>query len=194
MKINRSDYEKFHEYGAYIPKRFIYFGSEIDIEGVEGGVDYASSKKIIKNLLFLDTINHKIITLYINTPGGCWYNGMAIYDIIKEIKAPVKAIGIGQIMSMGSIIFQACKYRYLLKNSTFMIHDGYEDMGGEAKSFEAWGDYSKKIRKQMYEIYLVQIQKKHKKFTIERVENLCTHDKIMSAKDAVKLGLADKII
>lgn len=194
MKINRSDFSKFHDYGAYIPKRIVYFGSEIDIEGTEEGVDYASTKKVIKNLLVLNTINHKIITLYINTPGGCWYNGMAIYDIIKSIKSPIKAIGAGQIMSMGTIIFQACKYRYLLKNSTFMIHDGYEGTTGEAKTFEAWADFSKKQRKYMYEIYLTQIQKKHKKFTIERVENLCNHDKIMDASDAVRLGLADKVI
>lgn len=194
MKANRSDFSKFHDYGAYIPKRIIYFGSEIDIEGQENGVDYASGKKVIKNLLTLDAINHKMITLYINTPGGCWYQGMAIFDIIKNIKAPVKAIGIGQVMSMGTIIFQACKYRCLLKNATFMIHDGYEGTGGEAKTFEAWGDFSKKVRKQMYEIYLSQILKKHKKFTIERVEKLCNHDKIMDAVGAVRLGLADKVI
>jgi len=194
MKINRSDFSRFHDYGTYIPKRIVYFGSETDIDGEENGVDYASAKKVIKNLLVLDAINHKMITLYINTPGGCWYQGMAIYDIIKNIKAPVKAMGIGQIMSMGTIILQACRYRYLLKNSTFMIHDGYEGTGGEAKTFEAWGDFSKKTRQNMYEIYLAQIKKKHSKFTLERVENLCNHDKIMPAKQAVQIGLADKIV
>ena len=194
MRKNRSDFSKFHDYDTYIPKRFVYFGSEIDIEGEENGVDYASAKKVIKNLLFLNSINHKMITLYINTPGGCWYQGMAIYDVIKSIKSPVKAIGIGQVMSMGTIIFQACKYRYLLKNTTFMIHDGYEGAFGEAKTFESWAEFSKKVREQMYEIYLAKIQKKHKKFTLYQVEQLCNHDKIMTATEAVKLGLADKII
>lgn len=191
MKINRSDYSRFQDYGVYTPKRVIYLGS--DKENGED-IDGSSARNIIKNLLFLDSINKKMITIYINTPGGCWFNGMGIYDTIKFIKSPVKIIGTGQVMSMGTVIFQACRYRYLLPNCTFMIHDGSDGYGGVAKNFEAWGDYSKEIRQKMYEIYLSKIIKKHKKYTIKKVEELCTHDNIMSSEMTVKIGLADKVI
>ena len=191
MKLTRSDFSKFHEHGLFIPNRLIYLGN--DSENGED-INGSSARNIIKNLLFLDSINKKIITIYINTPGGCWFNGMGIYDVIKFIKSPVKIIGTGQVMSMGTVIFQACNYRYLLPNCTFMIHDGSDGYSGVAKNLEAWGDYSKEIRKKMYEIYLSKIIKKHPKYTIKKVEELCTHDNIMSAEMAIKLGLADKIV
>ena len=194
MKLNRNDLNRFHEFGVLVAPRVIYFGSEFDIEGSETGVDYASSKKLIKNLLFLNTINYKTITLYINTPGGCEFNGMAIYDIIKKIKSPIKAIGVGQVMSMGSIIIQACKYRYLTKECIFMIHDGTFGMESDSKSFEEWGKWSKKFREKMYNIYLKQIKRKNPRFTYTQIEELCKHDRIMGAIETVNLGLVDKII
>ena len=194
MKLTRKDFDRFHDYNCLIAKRIIYFGSEIDIEGNENGVDYASSKKIIKNLIYLDNINHNLITIMWNSPGGDWERGIAIYDTIKQIKSPVKFIGLGMVRSMGSIVIQACKYRYLTFNCDFMIHDGYEAQEGEPKTVEAWAKYSKYTREKMYKIYLKQIKKKHPKFTLKQVEDMCTHDYIMTAEEAVKLGLADKII
>ena len=193
-KNSKTLLEQFHDYSCLTSERIIYFGSEGDIEGDENGVDYASAKKLIKNLLFLDSLSHKQITLYINTPGGCWYNGIAIYDIIKKIKSPVIGIGIGQVMSMGSIIIQACKYRYLTPDTTFMIHDGKDGFLTDTKSFENWGEYARKIRQNMYSIYLKQIKKKHPKFTLKQIEDMCSHDNIMTAEETVKLGLADKIV
>lgn len=195
MRLVRSDYDRWHDYSALINKRIIYFGSEFNLENdVEDGVDFASAKKVIKNLLFLDSLNNKQIILYINTPGGDEAHGMAIYDIIKLIKSPVKAIGIGQVMSMGSIIIQACKYRYLTKECIFMIHDGTFNADTDAKSFEAWGKYSKYFRERMYKIYYNKIKKKHPKYTKKAIENMCSYDNIMTAEQAVRLGLADKVI
>jgi len=197
MKIIRTDFDRLHDYGCLINPRIIYFGSERHDEETgdeEKGVEYASTKKVIKNLLFLDTLNHKQITLYLNNPGGCEFNGMAIYDIIKKIKSPVKAIGIGQVMSMASIILQACKYRWLTENTTVMIHDGSFSMDSDSKSFEKWGKWSEKFRKKMYKIYYNKMKKKNKKITLAQVEEMCSHDQILSAFQAVGFGLADKVI
>ena len=195
MKLNRNDLNRFHEFGVLVAPRVVYFGSDIHVEtGAENGVDFVSARKLIKNLLFLDTISRRLITLYINTPGGCEFNGMAIYDTIRRIKSPVKAIGIGQVMSMGTIIIQACKYRYLTKECTFMIHDGTFGMESDSKSFEEWGKWSKKFRERMYKIYLEKIKEKKSRLTYAQVEELCKHDRIMSAKEAVKIGLGDKVI
>jgi ATP-dependent Clp protease protease subunit len=194
MKIPRTDFDRFQEYGCLISSRIVYFGSEREDEEGEKGVDSYSSKKAIKNLLFLDHLNQKQIILYINNPGGCWYNGMALYDTIRRIKSPVKAIGTGQVMSMGTIIIQACRYRCLTKDCTFMIHDGYEGVYADSKTFEAWGDWAKHLRKRMYEIYYKGMVKKNKHLTLKHIEVMCSHDKIMTADEAVKLGLADKVI
>ena len=193
MKIKNS-LELFHDYNCLTSERIVYFGSEGDIDGDENGVDYASVKKLIKNLLYLDSISKNIITIYWNSPGGDWNRGMAVYDVIKQIKSPIKFIGLGMVRSMGSIIIQACKYRYLTPNCDFMIHDGYEAQEGEPKTVEAWANYSKYTREKMYSIYLEQIKKKHPKFTLKQVENMCTHDNIMTAEETVKIGLADKIV
>jgi len=193
-KISKSYYDKFHDYGSLLPARIIYFGSEGDVEGDENGVDYASTKKLIKNLLYLDNLSHKLITLYWSSPGGDWHRGMAVYDIIKHIKSPIKFIGLGMVRSMGTIIIQACKYRYLTKHCDYMVHDGREQIVGESKTVENWAVYAKYTREQMYKIYLEQIKKKHKRFTLKQIEDMCTHDCIMTAEKAVKLGLADKII
>lgn len=194
MKLIRTDYDRFLEHDCLIAPRIIYFGSTRDAEGSEEGVDYSSAKRVIKNLLFLNSVNKQLITLYINTPGGCEFNGMAIYDVIKKIKAPVKAIGIGQVMSMGSIIIQACKYRYLTKECTFMIHDGTFGTESDSKSFEAWGKWSGYFRARMYKIYYDKMRLKKKRITLKEVEEMCSHDRIMTAEQAVKIGLVDKIV
>ncbi|KKN47016.1 hypothetical protein LCGC14_0667080 [marine sediment metagenome] len=190
----RGDLQRFHDYGVLIPNRSIYFGSEGDTEGEENGVDYASIKKLIKNLLFLDQINHKTITLYWNSPGGDWFRGIAVYDIIKKMKSPVKFIGLGMVRSMGTIISQACKHRYLTSNCDYMIHDGSEANAGIPKTFEAWGKYSEYTRKKMYDIYYVKMKKKNSRITKKQIEEWCGHDYIITSKEAVKLGLADKVI
>lgn len=195
MRNLRTDYERFHEYGALINERIVFFASEDGTydEG-EYGVDYASSKKLIKNLLFLDSLNQKTITLHYSSCGGDWDRGMAIYDTINNLKSPVKFIGYGMVRSMGTIIIQACKYRYLTKNCDFMIHDGEEGFFGTCKDYEAWAEYSKYARHQMYKIYYDKMKQKKKRVTFEEIENMCSHDFIMTPDEAIKLGLADKVI
>jgi len=193
----RDDIEKFQDYGILIPNRTIYFGSESydEDEGCEeSGVDFESAKKVIKNLIYLDNKSDEAITLYWNSPGGDWNRGMAIYDVILGLRSPVIMVGLGMVRSMGTIIMQACKKRFLSPNCDFMIHDGEEANYGESKTFEAWGNYSKLSRIKMYEIFLKKIRKKHTDYTIKKIEQLCTHDCIMTGQEAVDLGLADKVL
>ena len=91
-------------------------------------------------------------------------------------------------MSMGSIIMQAADERVLQRDAVVMIHDGYEGFFGIPKSFEAWGEFSKKTRKRMYEIYEKR-SGKNKQFW----EDKCSRDYILTARDAVAIGLADRI-
>jgi len=189
------DFDKFHDYDCLIPARIIYFGSEyVDDYNEEEGVDFASSRKVIKNLLFLDEKNDDDIKLYWSSPGGDWDRGMAIYDVITGLRSNVTMVGFGMVRSMGTIIMQACHRRILSPNCSYMIHDGFEALSGTPKHVERWAKYCAETREMMYDIYLERIRVKHPKFKKETLSNMCTIDTILSGKEAIDLGLADEII
>ena len=121
-KLQKSDIEILQDYDILIPNRIIYFGSEWESEESEAGVDFASAKKIIKNLVYLDKQSNEQITIYWNSPGGDWFRGMAIYDVIMGLRSKVTMVGFGMVRSMGTIIMQACKERLLAPNCDFLIH------------------------------------------------------------------------
>ena len=194
MRLTHRDLDQFHSHNVCVPTRTIYYCSEGEVAGCENGVDYASTKKLITNLYFLNNVNHRQITVVMNQPGGDEFQGFAVYDVIQRISAPVKIICVGQAMSMGTIILQSATRRWITANTTFMIHDGTFAVEGEAKSAEAWAQWSKDIRERMYRIYYRRIKEKHSRFTLAEVEELCNHDTILSAEQAVKLGLADKVV
>jgi len=193
-QIYNKDLEYFHEYGVYIPNRIIYFGSEFEDEGSECGVNWDTSKRFIKNITFLDRVSDEPITIYWNSAGGDWDKGMAIYDSILGSRSNTTVVCFGMVSSMGTIILQAADSRLLSNNCDFMMHDGSEWFGGEAKTAEAWAKYSKYTREVMYNIYLDRIREKHPRFKKEDIEKMCSHDYIISGKEAVELGLADKVL
>jgi len=189
--------EKFHNDNLYLPTRTIYFGrADINTETDESNeVNCITAGQVIKNLHILNFLDNKSpITLLLNSPGGSWEDGMAIYDVIKTIKAPVIIVGMGKIYSMASVIIQSAKKRYLMPNSLFMIHDGSEVIVGDSKSVEAWAKNAKEVRETMYKIYYNRMKKKKKRITLKQIEEMCSHDTILTAEEAVKIGLADKIM
>jgi len=200
MKKNDNLYsaiEKFHNDNLYLPTRTIYFGkADVNIDSEESNeVNCITAGQVIKNLHILNALNSKKpITLFLNSPGGSWEDGMAIFDVIKTISSPVIIIGMGKIYSMATVIIQSAKKRILMPNSLFMIHDGFEGYVGDCKSMEAWAENSKHTRKRMYEIYYENMKKKNKKITIKKIEEMCSHDTILTAKETVNIGLADEIL
>lgn len=194
--ISLGELEFFHEHECLVKNRIIYLGSTtLDVQtGDEGGIDFISASTTIKNLIYLDSIDNSPITLICNTPGGDILHGMAIYDIIKGLNSEVTVLGVGKVMSMGTILMQACKNRFLMNSTCFMIHDGECGAGGDPKSAKAWIEYYERERKNSYKIYLDRIKEKHPKYNLKDIEKMCEHDNIMSADEAVELGLADKVI
>ena len=100
----------------------------------------------------------------------------------------------GHVQSMGTIILQACKKRYLSPNCEFMIHYGTAEDSNHSKNFIAFAKQEEKCLKKMEEIYLSRIKDKHPRFTIARLQEMIKWDKWITPKEAVNLGLADKII
>jgi len=186
--------EKFHADNIYIPTRTIYFGGTNVLDDEPDEVNCKTVGQFIKNLHILEAKEIAPISVLLNTPGGSWEDGIAVYDIINNLKSKVNILGMGKIWSMGSIIFQAGSKRVLLPNSTIMIHDGKDGYIGDSKSFENWARESERIRQTMYKIYYEQIKKKKSRITLKDIEDMCSHDKIFTAKEAIRWGLADRIM
>lgn len=186
--------EKFHSDNLYIPTRTIYFGGTNVLDDDPDEVNCKTAGQLIKNLHILDNKEKGPITIMLSTPGGNWEDGIAMYDVIKKIKSSVTIMGMGKLYSMGSIIMQAGDRRLLMPNSTMMIHDGSDGFEGNAKDYENWAEFSKHVRKTMYKIYYDKMKKKKTKITLKDVEEMCEHDNWFTAKEAIKVGLADRLM
>ncbi len=194
IQITKDDFEKFHEYGCLIPQRIIYFGSVAETDEGETGVDYASSAKIIKSLLFLDQKKKDLITVHYNSPGGDFDRGMAIHDCIKGLRSDVRFVGYGCVRSMGSLIIQACKFRYLTPSCRFMIHAGDSWYGGTTTDFVLNAKEHQWSTNKMVNVYYEQMIKVNPNITKQKIAKMCEHDCYMSGEKAVELGLADKVL
>lgn len=196
-RVNRDDIDKFHDYNLYIPQRLIFIGSEeVSIEHGESGVDASMAERLIKNVTLLDGINGEEITIIMTNPGGDWFHGVGMYDAIEAARSHVKLKVIGMAMSMGAVVLQAADERIISKRSKVMIHYGTMAMpeGTHSKTFDKWSDENKRINKEMEDILLARIREKHPDFQLKKLQKMLNFDTILTAQEAVDLGLADKIL
>lgn len=185
MKLLRESIDRFFDFDIHVETRTLFLSDSED----GSGVGPKMAEKTIKGLHLLETADaSKPITIIMNSMGGSWYDGMAIYDRIRASPCPVIIKVYGSCMSMATLILQAADERVLLPNTTFMIHDGSDYFQGEAKSFEAWGKNSAKLRERMYEIYA-----EGSKHDTSFWKKKCASDFIINAEEAVEFGLADKV-
>lgn len=194
-RIKRDEIDRFHEMGIYVPKRTIYLGSEqYDMENGGSGVDGLLTEKIIKNLSILDTEPYDPITIIINNEGGTVYDGLGIYDFIKGCKSHVTMIAYGQVMSMGSVIFQAADERIMAPNATQMIHYGSMKVEGDSKAVQAEAREDARLNRIIEEIYLEKIRQTNPNFKLSRLKQLLSTDTYLTAQESVNIGLADKVL
>jgi len=191
-KLTLNDYELFHDKNLYVPSRTIYFGGQHEDDG--DVVNDRTVAQLIKNLHILEHGEIAPISILLNTVGGSWEDGIAVYDVIKSLKSSVNIIGIGKVYSMGSVIMQAGDFRLLTENTYMMIHDGSEGYEGDPKMIERWMEVSKAVRMKMYDIFWQRMKQKRKKLRLRDIEQMCAIDTLYNAEEAVKYGLADKII
>lgn len=197
MAYIKDDIDRWFEF-SYLPsKRMIHIGShDAEMANGEGesGTDCQMSEFFLKAMLHLNQISSKPIFIHMNNLGGDWYHGMSIYDSIRASTAHVYGVCWGFAMSMGSIIIQACDSRIVAPHCTFMIHDGFESLNGTCKSIEAWAKHTTKLRKRMYEIYFSRMKSAKSRITMDKIEELCSHDTIYTSEEAVNQGLADWVL
>ncbi len=173
----------FDIYSRLLKERIIFLGTPID--------DYVSSL-LIAQLLFLDAEDSsKDISLYINSPGGSVTAGFGILDTMNYIKSDIVTICMGQAASMAAILLSAGTKgkRMALENARVMIHQPLGGVSGQATDIEI---HTKEI------LYLKEklnkILSKNTGQTVKKIETDTNRDNFMSAQNALKYGLIDKIV
>ena len=150
------------------------------------------SSLICAQLLFLESENPaKDIAFYINSPGGVVSAGLAMYDTMQYIRAPVSTVCIGQAASMGSLLLTAGAKgkRYALPYSRIMVHQPSGGAQGQATDIEIQAREILKTRSLLNDIYV-----KHTGQPIEAIEHKLERDSYMSAVEARDFGLVDHVV
>ena len=157
-----------------------------------GPVNDQSANLVVAQLLFLESENpDKDISLYINSPGGGVYAGLAIYDTMQFVKPDVSTLCTGMAASMGAFLLSsgAKGKRYSLPNSRIMIHQPLGGAQGQATDIEIQAREILSLRDR-----LNQILSSNTGQPIERIREHTEHDNYMAPEDALAYGLIDKVL
>ena len=171
---------------------------------MQGVVEDNMANLIVAQMLYLESVNsEKPIRLYVNSPGGSVTAGLAIYDTMQFVKAPVHTMVMGQAASMGSFLAQAGEAgkRYVLPESRTMIHrvsSGTRGTSGsvhvqelEFEDARRHFEESKRLNTRLTELYV-----RHNTVgkTYEELFETMKFDTFLSAQEAVDAGIADKVV
>ncbi len=170
-------------YSRLLKDNIVFIGTPID-DNV--------ANLVIAQLLFLEAENpDKDISLYINSPGGSVSAGMAIYDTMQFIKPDVSTICIGQAASMGAVLLAGgtAGKRFALPHSRILIHQPMGGMQGQASDIEIHAREIGRIKALLNKILAT-----HTGQPVERIEKDTDRDFIMSAEEAIRYGVVDRVI
>jgi ATP-dependent Clp protease protease subunit len=174
---------EFDIYSRLLNERIVFLGTPIDDQ---------IANLIIAQLLHLESEDpDKDISIYINSPGGSIYAGLAIYDTMKFIKPDVQTICVGVAMSMGSLLLAggSAGKRVALPNSRILMHQPSAGFEGQATDIEIHAAEILKVRKRIDEIYA-----HHTGQTEERVHTDMERDRFFRPDQAAEYGLIDRVI
>jgi ATP-dependent Clp protease protease subunit len=177
-------YERsFDIYSRLLRERIVFLGQEVD-DGI--------ANVITAQLLFLDAEDpDDEISLYINSPGGSLYAGMAIYDAMQFVKAEVATYAIGMAMSAGAMILcgGAAGKRYVLPNAKVMIHQGSGGFRGSPTDIQIAAKEILEMTERMGHIFA-----RHSGQPLEKVMKDIDRDHFMTPEEAVAYGVADSVL
>jgi len=192
-----------HTFDVDINNRIIYLHGSDPIDGQEPGVDYRMSSKFIKNMNILQLASDDPIFIHMNTVGGEWSYGMAIYDAIMYTKCHVTIVAYSWARSMSSIIFQAADKRVIMPYACFMVHWGTYADSGHYLTVKSGMEFGTKTEKMMLDIYSNKCVDgpyfKSKGMNVQQVsdfieEKITTKsDWWLTSEEAVEYGFADCI-
>jgi len=170
-------------YSRLLKDRIIFLG---------GGIDDMVANLAIAQLLFLESEDpDKDIYLYINSPGGLVTAGLAIYDTMQYLKAPVSTICVGQAASMGAVLLAAGQAgkRYALPNARIMIHQPLGGFQGQATDIKIHAEEILRMREKLNEILA-----KHTGQKLEKISTDTERDFFMSSASAKEYGIIDDMV
>ena len=154
-----------------------------------GEINEATANIIISELLYLDSLSHEDISLYINSPGGEVSSGFAIFDTIHFIKSNVRTIVVGMAASMAAFLLSSGNKRAALKNAEVMIHQPLGGIQGQATDIKIVADHILKMKEKLIKIMA---QNTNKKASI--IEADMERDFYMNADEALEYGIIDEIL
>lgn len=169
-------------YSRLLEDRIIYMGEVFDEE---------SCNRIIAQLLYLDSLSHDPIRIYINSPGGEVIDGLAVIDTINFIESPVYTICTGLAASMGAVLLSCGEkgHRVVLPHSRVMIHQVSSFMGGTYSDMEIELKQTERCKQDLYRILAENLGKSY-----EEIEKLCDRNNWFVGQEAVDLGIADLVL
>lgn len=160
--------------------RIIFIGTEINSD---------VSNIINAQLLWLDSINHNEITVYINSPGGSVYAGLSIFDTMNIIESPIKTVCVGMAASMASILLTAGDKRYALPHSRVMIHQPLGGVKGQASDIVITANEITKLKDELNQILATKTGQ-----PLDKIYNDTDRDYYMTAEEAKEYGIIDEVI
>ena len=158
---------------------------------LSGEIDDNLANIIVSELLYLDSINHDDISLYINSPGGSITAGMAIMDTMNFIKSDVSTICLGMAASMGAFLLSCGEKgkRYVLPNAEVMIHQPLGGVQGQATEIKIVAERILKLKEKLNTILAKNTGKDLKTVTKDT-----ERDYFLDSNEAVNYGIVDKIL
>lgn len=170
-------------YSRLLKDRIIFLGEEIDEN---------NANLIIAQLLFLEAQDkEKAIKMYINCPGGSVTDGLAIYDTMQHIQCPVSTIAVGLAASMAALLLAAGEpgQRFALPNAEILIHQVMGGASGQASDIKIKAEQILKLKDRLNKII-----QKHTKQSLAKIEKDTDRDHYLTASEAQKYNLIDKIL
>lgn len=185
MVIDASDRAEraYDIYSLLLKERIVFLGT---------GVNDQVANLIVAQLLYLDSQSSKLpINMYINSPGGGVYAGMAIYDAMKMVKAPVYTTAVGVTASMGTVLLSSGEkgHRYALPHATIHMHPAGGGAQGYTEDVRIAYHEQERMEKQLF--HIVGNNSGH---SWQEIEEEFRRDKFMNAIEAQAFGLVDQIL
>ncbi len=158
---------------------------------LSGEINDNLANSVVAELLYLDSINHNDISLYINSPGGSITSGMAIYDTMNFIISDVTTICVGMAASMAAFLLSCGKKgkRYSLPNSEIMIHQPLGGFEGQATEIKIAAERILNLKNKLNIIL-----SKNTGQSLSKIEQDTERDHFLEPNEALEYGLIDKII
>jgi ATP-dependent Clp protease protease subunit len=170
-------------YSRLLKDRIVFLGSQVNDE---------VANSLVAQMLFLQKDSPESdIHFYINSPGGSVSAGMAIYDTMQFVTCDIATYCIGQAASMGAVLLAAgtAKKRFALPNSRIMIHQPLAGMEGTAEDILIHAREYKRVKERLNKILI-----KHTGHTMKKIESDTDRDNFMTAEEALKYKLVDKVV